>query len=622
LVRFSEWGIWLQYAHIILRGDPNHDRVKIQIQYIISGTEESEPQFIETSVGQNLGLALYHLRGNNPLVLWTDAICIDQENENEKTDQVQLMFEIYKRSVETIVWLGPSGNHTRVAVNTVKEIGAHFSKYYFGDFPELSIRSSASPEPRNDGVNQPDLLFRSLKSLLNCNNPSDDTGQSLNQFFTSLSEHIAKAGQDEVSPILIGLRDIWTRAWWHRIWVIQEYVSARRIRFFCGYGHVTSEEMWLTATLYRAYADNFINQTLAAKNQQYLPAFTTYDYPKMIDFRHGRKNQVLGCSLDSILRTVHGLVQLQSPSDPRDNVYSLLGLAADTLGIIPDYSKNLKDVFFEVTRQIVLGKEGTRALVLCNPPKSLPDLPSFVIDWQTIGDNLFYYLKHAGLHCFERSVDVKFCSTRTNHCGLGAWHLHLTGATLGIVQSVTISLGNVEQQVRHDLREEMEEYDFKARLWQEWIRVHYNFFRDLLQDIPSLDAIVATEDIVAIFANSMGITNRPELRNAVATALQAEPEQAIQSWSHRVWLSRIDILYRHRSPEARLFATANGSFGHVTAPVQPTDHLVVFYGCSIPFIIREKEHRTYQIVGPCVLPQLLKGEAPSAGLGAEEFVLI
>jgi hypothetical protein len=157
---------------------------------------------VDTTVGQNLGSALYHLRGKKPLVLWIDAICIDQEKEDEKNSQVQLMFEIYKRSAETIVWLGPSGNHTRVAMETVKDIGMDFSKFFFEDFPELSIRSSAYSKHENERVDQPDLLFESLKYLLNSNDPSDDTGQSLNQFFANLSEHVANAGRDETSPIL------------------------------------------------------------------------------------------------------------------------------------------------------------------------------------------------------------------------------------------------------------------------------------------------------------------------------------------------------------------------------------------------------------------------------------
>ncbi|KAK2760598.1 heterokaryon incompatibility protein [Colletotrichum kahawae] len=37
---------------------------------------------------------------------WIDAICIDQQNDNEKSDQVQLMGEIYKSAKRVVAWLG------------------------------------------------------------------------------------------------------------------------------------------------------------------------------------------------------------------------------------------------------------------------------------------------------------------------------------------------------------------------------------------------------------------------------------------------------------------------------------------------------------------------------------
>jgi hypothetical protein len=38
--------------------------------------------------------------------LWTDALCINQADLAEKSQQVKLMGEIYKVAVEVVVWLG------------------------------------------------------------------------------------------------------------------------------------------------------------------------------------------------------------------------------------------------------------------------------------------------------------------------------------------------------------------------------------------------------------------------------------------------------------------------------------------------------------------------------------
>ena len=58
-------------------------------------------------IGGNLYTALYSLRhASQSRMLWADAICIDQNNDEEKGTQVQMMREIYQRAARTVVWLG------------------------------------------------------------------------------------------------------------------------------------------------------------------------------------------------------------------------------------------------------------------------------------------------------------------------------------------------------------------------------------------------------------------------------------------------------------------------------------------------------------------------------------
>ncbi|OTA81910.1 hypothetical protein M434DRAFT_401183 [Hypoxylon sp. CO27-5] len=60
------------------------------------------------SVKHNLFLALRHLRSSkDPLVLWVDAICINQNNIEERNTHVVLMSFIYKRAALVVAWLGP-----------------------------------------------------------------------------------------------------------------------------------------------------------------------------------------------------------------------------------------------------------------------------------------------------------------------------------------------------------------------------------------------------------------------------------------------------------------------------------------------------------------------------------
>ena len=59
-------------------------------------------------VRKNLFNALRHLRQKTPRALWIDAICINQEDVEERSKQVSLMAFIYRRAARTVVWLGLS----------------------------------------------------------------------------------------------------------------------------------------------------------------------------------------------------------------------------------------------------------------------------------------------------------------------------------------------------------------------------------------------------------------------------------------------------------------------------------------------------------------------------------
>ena len=64
-------------------------------------------------VQENLYQCLRYLRSSvEPLYLWIDAICINQQDLDEKNHQVRQMASIYQRSHETILWLGQGDRYT------------------------------------------------------------------------------------------------------------------------------------------------------------------------------------------------------------------------------------------------------------------------------------------------------------------------------------------------------------------------------------------------------------------------------------------------------------------------------------------------------------------------------
>jgi hypothetical protein len=70
----------------------------------------------------NLHAALSHLR--DPFIeriLWIDAICINQEDNEEKGRQVRLMAKIYAKASRVVVWLGKAANNSDHALIALRK---------------------------------------------------------------------------------------------------------------------------------------------------------------------------------------------------------------------------------------------------------------------------------------------------------------------------------------------------------------------------------------------------------------------------------------------------------------------------------------------------------------------
>jgi len=59
-------------------------------------------------ITENCDAALRRLRSRSrSRALWVDSICIDQASNEERSEQVKLMAEIYRRARRILMWLGP-----------------------------------------------------------------------------------------------------------------------------------------------------------------------------------------------------------------------------------------------------------------------------------------------------------------------------------------------------------------------------------------------------------------------------------------------------------------------------------------------------------------------------------
>lgn len=60
-------------------------------------------------------------KGGQPVWVWADALCIDQHNR-DKSRQLQLITDIYKRAQSVAIWLGPERDNSTLATDFLKQV--------------------------------------------------------------------------------------------------------------------------------------------------------------------------------------------------------------------------------------------------------------------------------------------------------------------------------------------------------------------------------------------------------------------------------------------------------------------------------------------------------------------
>ncbi|KAF2732219.1 hypothetical protein EJ04DRAFT_566214 [Polyplosphaeria fusca] len=77
--------------------------------------------------GNSLTRALKHLRYHrDKITTWIDALCINQDDDKEKSWHIPLMGSIYSMAAKVHAWLGPNLNDESTDTNTAFELADEF----------------------------------------------------------------------------------------------------------------------------------------------------------------------------------------------------------------------------------------------------------------------------------------------------------------------------------------------------------------------------------------------------------------------------------------------------------------------------------------------------------------
>ncbi|RSM00621.1 hypothetical protein CEP52_009024 [Fusarium oligoseptatum] len=265
----------------------------------------------------NLVSALRHLRppvGADPMTLWVDAVCINQADLNERSQQVSMMREIYASAERVVIWIGEEGDD---------------SDDVFDALPVIA----GQQDPDNQGVERLSLM------------------RECSSFFLSVANR---------------------RPWFSRTWILQELAMAKHDPLVvCGW---KSAPWSLFIKGWEAIAkdafseiDFLVHETIPKREGQGNTSDSVTDnggfqivallkLNVLNDLREGM--QIRG---GETMRKLLILSRSSEATDPRDRVYGLLGmLKSDGPGpTIPvDYHKPTAAVYSDAMAHIFSQGDG------------------------------------------------------------------------------------------------------------------------------------------------------------------------------------------------------------------------------------------------------------------------
>ena len=99
------------------------------LSYRWGSDDDQKPVYIdgyEVPVNRNLYAALSRLQDRFiERIIWVDAICIDQKNDDEKGSQIQLMAKIFSKATRVLVWLGKERDNSDTAFKKIHQLVAN-----------------------------------------------------------------------------------------------------------------------------------------------------------------------------------------------------------------------------------------------------------------------------------------------------------------------------------------------------------------------------------------------------------------------------------------------------------------------------------------------------------------
>lgn len=283
----------------------------------------------------NLGAALRDLRSEHDArVLWIDAICINQQDVGEKTEQLLLMGHIYQRASGVVVHL--SG----------------FDPAFAGFLARMAEQSKLH------------------------------WSHEFDQFEKKTGCHF---------PLYTQMFALFRASWWHRVWTLQEAVLASKLDFYLDSSSLALSTLVKVVESFTKHYDN-------TNLQACCHAESPFDsLPMNIWVRMKNLENIQSLSRQVAKTTAHSPLSFSAvishnrhreATNELDHVFGMLGLLPGFDGIV-NYTRTASEIYQSSVLYDIQQTRGLDILSQVIVPDGVPaqdsaieDLPSWVPNWK------------------------------------------------------------------------------------------------------------------------------------------------------------------------------------------------------------------------------------------------
>ncbi|KAJ4345892.1 uncharacterized protein N0V89_012028 [Didymosphaeria variabile] len=542
----------------------------------------------QLNITPSLHTALQYIASQQEdIYLWVDQVCIDQSNGAEKSEQVLLMSDIYRKAEQTLVWLGPAADRSDELMDLWLDIGQKAEKTAGG------LESYFTKEK----------IHRLLEIM---------ESRSVDDPLTEPYHQLVDEARPRFEDLMQAIVDLDERPWFHRVWIVQEVSLCPDTVLVCGHKIVPVDFVRQASNIFAAALKQSMRSNPGISFAQLALQAQSHRLGPLLSTR--KRRQRYANSKGEGEELFHLLRKLFVESDTRatqnrDRIYGLLALAVDAeqLGIRPDYTTlNVASIFTHVARAMIRqGRIEILSFSQFPKEKDIEGLPTWVPDWRpNLAPSYYTIFESAEEHLLgaSGSTQVSMLPKMVQDV------LSIRGYLIDSIEEV----GNVwhasdDHASYLHLFKTLQEFCSKSATKDELI--YENPLRraeatwrvpigDLYWD-PEVDYIRARKPLVEdAYHECVKIS---EIIVAGERQLTAEEIRRSPSGRYRNSMSGMD--------GKRLYITRRGYLGMCPDPAVAGDSVVVFCGARLPYVLRARgEEDRHTFLGEAYCHGMMDGE--------------